>query len=248
MTAPDCSKFDLSFARLAAAFAQQAYLPDPCAGQQDCTGFSPTGIGANYFIQDLGSFAVVVFRGSQSAQDFIQDAKFIETTVDGVGVHSGFWQDFNAVVKQLSLDITDMGKPFICIGHSLGASTAIIAGWQLKKHLAGVTWLGTYALAPARCGDEAFKADYEPLCGNQTWCIVNEDDPVPWLPPVIFGVKRVGQLAFIARDATIKLNPSALAELRYNIDGLDNSLSLLPNHAIEHYIEQLARAMPPPEK
>jgi hypothetical protein len=242
----DFSKFDLDFARQTALLAQRAYLPCPCDNVTDCINFESTGIGANYFVQDMGAFSVVSFRGSQSVEDFVQDAKFIETTVDGVGVHLGFWEDFNTVVKQLSLDLTEVGKPFVCTGHSLGASTAIIAGWQLKKHLTGINWIGTYAHEPARCGNEMFKQDYNALCGNSTWVVAQEGDPVPWLPPVITGAKRGGQLAFVADNATIDINPSALAELRYNIVGaFEDNLDLLPNHAIAHCISQLNKAVPP---
>lgn len=241
----DFAQFDLAFARQTALLAQRAYLPNPCDGNLSCISFQSTGIGANYFIEDMGEFSVVSFRGSQSVEDFVQDAKFIETTVDGVGVHLGFWEDFDTVVKQLSLDLTVMGKPFVLTGHSLGASTALIAGWQLTKHLQGITWLGTYAHEPARAGNEMFKQDYEANCGNRTWCVAMEDDPVPWLPPVITGAKRVGQLAFVAKDATIDINPSALAELRYNVFGMIGDIDLLPNHAIQHCINQLNQAAEP---
>lgn len=237
----DFTQFDVAFAYKAALLAQRAYLPNPCEGQtSDCAAFNASGIGASYFVQDMGEFAVVVFRGSQSVNDFIQDAKFIEVTVDGVGVHQGFWKDVEAVTKQVTLDLTAIGKPFVCIGHSLGADCAILFGWQAVKHLQGLTWLGTYALAPARPGNELWKEDYNKLCGDRTWCIVNEDDPVPWLPPVIMGAKRGGQLAFLLdENLEIDINPSALAELRYNVEDLYDKLELLSHHAIAEYVANL---------
>eukprot|EP00884_Botryococcus_braunii_P010106 jgi/Botrbrau1/19097/Bobra.0077s0011.1 len=183
------------------------------AAYRDSDAFARiTGISNTQMIDDKGKTdvqvhvgwlengtAVFAFRGTESAQDGLQDAKFFRRGIDymekaypGVKAHLGFLQQFSAVVNP---DIEDLnigavlkklsgGKiptRVLCTGHSLGGALATL----------GATWAALeYPTADVRCitfgsprvGNHKFRNAFHSLVATSIR-VVYGADPVPLMPP-----------------------------------------------------------------
>ncbi|HEV2691406.1 MAG TPA: lipase family protein [Verrucomicrobiae bacterium] len=229
---------------------------------------------AQALVQMVGNDIVVAFRGSSAPEDFLQDAKFRMvplTYVDNSGaarVHLGFLEDYAAlavhVVSQVRtlLAATPGAKVFVT-GHSLGGGIAVLCALIFaRQHLpvAGVITFGQ-----PRVGNAAFKALYNdtPVInfnGDEdsppsafldeiTFHVVNADDPVPLLPPLLNGYRDEGNEIFLPRpwcaNRSPKINPAIGFQLFDDLLGVLDSwrhgkLAFLPNHFIRSYRERIA--------
>jgi len=196
---------------------------------------------------------VVAFRGSKEPQDFIQDGKFWMKDLnwsrfDSVAaVHEGFLQDFMAVEKEVVAEVKELlvqnpaAKIYIT-GHSLGGAIVILCALEfsrLKLPIAGV-----YTFGQPRVGNKTFSQIYNDALGNITFHIVNADDPVPLLPPLLFDYRDEGNEIFLPKKAGWQLNPSIGFEFIHNCLGMFQSwcrrrLAFLPNHFMSAYQKRM---------
>ena len=236
---------DINLARRLVQYAKRAYADNPCAAKigASCTVFYSPLTDAEFFVEYVGDNLILTFRGSQSAEDFEQDGRFIRTDVDGLGIHKGFWQDISSVDGKIFSIIKDAGKPVIFTGHSLGADLALLAAWLCARQNLPV--LSVYAFAPARPGNAAFRDNYNKLLYDRTFCFENRDDPVPQIPFLFMGARRVGQLVYLTSPGHFKINPPTWFIAKKNIFGAFSAWrqgrkALFPNHKIDKYITNLA--------
>ncbi|DBA83613.1 hypothetical protein WJX77_012231 [Trebouxia sp. C0004] len=188
-----------------------------------------------------GGTAILAFRGTQTAQDGLQDVKIVRQSIDhlqkmfpGTQAHSGFLQQFAGVCrpdvpeKNMSSVIEQLsGGRFptrvLCCGHSLGGALATL----------GATWAALqYPQADIRCitfgsprvGNKAFKRAFHTLVGTSLR-LVHGGDPVPVLPPAfvyhhVNGAIHImnGKVKLKSRPWHFKLHPNVADHLvaRYN--------------------------------
>lgn len=238
--------FNPKLAARLAEFSRRAYSRSPCSESSStwCLVESSSTTNARVLIEDIGIAIVVAFRGSQSIEDFIQDGKFLRRKYgfDGIEIHDGFLEDIESLISKITPHVREGGKPVLCTGHSLGADLAILGAWLLTK--ANLTVRAVYANAPARPGNAAFKRAYNYILGSRTFCIVNSCDPVPWLPPWVFGNRHVGQKVFLPLKGGYKINPPLGVEwhldmLKILFSWRKGKLAFLPNHEVEKYVHLL---------
>ena len=140
----------------------------------------------------------VVFRGSSSLLNWIDDAEVVKTDYTtypqcNCEVHSGFYKASNGLkaaaiksVKQLQTLYTDY-KQIVVTGHSLGAAVAQLISMELRA--AGIQNT-IYNYGQPRVGDEKYAVFLDTLFDEPLWRFTHNRDPVVHLPPEAFGYKH----------------------------------------------------------
>jgi hypothetical protein len=165
---PSWSSFKPVFATTTEPFAAFAYGPD------DHTAF-------------------LAFRGSQTDDDFLMDAKTelvpytppTDPSLAGIHVERGFYEVFNgldqgALMAMLSA-LASSGGRLVVTGHSLGSALATLTvPLAIAAGIPSANILH-YNQASPKVGDSDFQAYYNGL-GVPTFRLVNTYDAVPKLP------------------------------------------------------------------
>lgn len=158
----------------------------------------------------------LVFRGSHSIKNFIQDIQFLKSDMeldgyDGVYVASGFYKAYMALVDRIAVSLENIlaNNPGInqiyIAGHSLGASLSSIAAIDLKQRL-GYNIVGSYTFGSPRTGNIDFSELYQKVIGN-TRRFTNAGDIVPHLPPILFGFRHVLRENWINGSNIVECSP-----------------------------------------
>jgi predicted lipase len=160
--------------------------------------------GTQGFIADSSDKVIIVFRGTEGSdiKDIITDVLCRKKAFPDLGiagkVHLGFANAFSTVKKTLetTLSKSNLDKPILICGHSLGAALATLAGAALlpvyKKRIR------LYTFGSPRVGDDSFASSISQLYHER---YVDCHDIVTRLPLEIYGYRHVGKLNFI--DANV---------------------------------------------
>jgi hypothetical protein len=155
---------------------------------------SSTGIGGYVATDNARKEIVVSIRGSSNIRNWIANVDFLQTPCSLVAdcyVHTGFqnaWVEIGAAVKT-AVKAARKANPsykIVSAGHSLGGAVATLAATYLRVDGYAVD-LFTYG--SPRVGNEAF-ANFVSAQAGLEWRITHGDDPVPRLPPIIFGYRH----------------------------------------------------------
>jgi len=159
---------------------------------------------------------VAVIRGTDSILDWLHDASFLMVPCPVTGAH-GFTEDgFTAVYKSMriaqanaSLSARDSVKSYLdsgaatsvtVSGHSLGGALATLLTLDVALNTSCRTPT-SYTYASPRTGDHFFAGTYN-ACVPATYRIVNRQDLVPKLPPIL-------PLPYEHVNTEYELNPQA---------------------------------------
>ncbi len=193
---------------------------------------------------------VIAFRGSKAPEDFIQDAKFKLGRIAWIShglwipeVHHGFLEDFDGINTELTALVkaylvkNPTGRIYIT-GHSLGGALAILAALEFQYQKMPIA--GVYTFGQPRVGNWIFRNIYNAALRDLTFHIINADDPVPLLPPLLSGYRDEGNEIYLPRAGGWILNPSIGLEIVDDVLGAFDSwrnrkLAFLPNHFIAEY-------------
>jgi len=147
-------------------------------------------------IDKKNSQIVLSFRGSNSIRNWITNFDFGLTSFPVTGcsncqVHSGFYNAFKESQPKFLPALVAARKAypsfnFIVTGHSLGGAVASIAGASLRT--TGYP-CDIYTYGSPRIGDDALATFISGQAGV-TARITHVDDPVPRLPPLLFGFRH----------------------------------------------------------
>ncbi|MFT5571594.1 MAG: hypothetical protein ACI9FR_000513 [Cryomorphaceae bacterium] len=107
-------------------------------------------------------------------------------------VHMGFARHFELLRPSiehwiLTLPVKDVS--YVCTGHSLGGTLAVLMAQLLGKVGKPVASVMTFG-SPA-VGGQKFSDEY--LCSDRTWRVVDLGDPIPKSTPEYVGFRHVGQ-------------------------------------------------------
>lgn len=211
---------------------------------------------ARAWVAETPTSIMVVFRGSKSPRDYIQDAKFALTKYPCglvmARAHLGFTEDYKSLKDGISSTLLKLsGKPIFVGGHSLGGGEAIPCAVDLKTH--GHRIAAVYTFGQPRVGDSAFRDAYNVILGKVTWRIVNENDivprvpgpPVTWFIPSTWPYRHCGTEVFLPVDGGYVMNPNAWQNGTSNISGLwqafkDHEEVLVGDHHSDAYTKRIA--------
>jgi predicted lipase len=135
------------------------------------------------FVYHDDAQAILAFRGSQTLGDWLYNANVELVAWDGPGrVHHGFlaaldacWSGIAEAAQQLAGQ-----KPLLLTGHSLGGAMAMLAADRL--HRLGAPAAAVVTFGSPKVGDEVFAAAYGENYAGRSVSLLNQGDPVPWLP------------------------------------------------------------------
>ncbi|KAG8158877.1 hypothetical protein KVR01_011320 [Diaporthe batatas] len=134
---------------------------------------------------------VVAFRGSSGIRNWIADLTFLQVPCDytsGCAVHSGFkiaWES----IRDFTMSFVDAALTeypdykLVVTGHSLGGAVGTLAAIEFrnKGHACDL-----YTYGSPRVGNLAF-VKYVTNQAGAEYRATHFDDPVPRLPPILFG-------------------------------------------------------------
>eukprot|EP01027_Heterolobosea_sp_BB2_P004818 GEZU01007414.1.p1 GENE.GEZU01007414.1~~GEZU01007414.1.p1 ORF type:complete len:300 (-),score=60.67 GEZU01007414.1:129-1028(-) len=133
---------------------------------------------------------VVAFRGSQYLVNWITDLTACTVTdyngIKGAKVHTGFYLAYNNVKDQVVAEVQRLTQLYpqfevAVTGHSLGAALATLCAADLAGNR-NIRVSQFYNFGSPRVGNDAFVTFFVSNVPN-AYRVVNEDDPVPHLPP-----------------------------------------------------------------
>lgn len=141
-------------------------------------------------IGELGKNIVIVFRGSDSFEDWVDNLDFRKTDIgNGIKVHVGFWSQIEAITESIfhELNDRDTSKSIYITGHSLGGVLATLLSykfWMLFKIKGCVTF------GSPRVGNKKFQKVFNKRI-KASRRYVNREDTICKVPTVWMGFKHV---------------------------------------------------------
>lgn len=143
---------------------------------------------AGVTISDKQHRIVVVFRGSDSLKDFVQDVKINKVSLgDNVRVHDGFYQQLmgnydqlESIVKKLLQD--NPTYQLYVTGHSLGGALATLYGYMLSNKIDQYITIMTFG--SPRVGNYKFMDSFMKKPNIVHYRITNGRDVITALPIV----------------------------------------------------------------
>ena len=154
---------------------------------------------------DAPPTAVLTFRGTDSIQDLLIDAKFWRRRLPrpGLAVHRGFeralddgWDDIVAVFS--SFHRRYGASTIHLMGHSLGGALALLAAHRLTSHPALGTIASVVTVGCPRVGNANFAREIAKCAPIHR--VVHSSDVVPRVPPLLFGYRHAGAEHWLLPD------------------------------------------------
>lgn len=149
------------------------------------------GIDTQAMVAVRDETVLVAFRGTEplNVKDWIIDARFSLVPGPGGRVHRGFSESLarggeKCLVRRLA-GLAKPGRRLWLTGHSLGGALATLAAAELAAQGLGASVGGVFTFGSPRVGDQGFATAYDAALRDRTWRLVNEDDFVAHLPPLL---------------------------------------------------------------
>ncbi|KAL0057375.1 hypothetical protein AAF712_015984 [Marasmius tenuissimus] len=150
---------------------------------------------------------VVAHQGTNSKNllSILNDAQFLLTDINtdrftsakdkDIEVHSGFQKTFertaDEVLDSVKRGLADFNSTKVQVtGHSLGGSVAVLDALMLKQELDPSIEIQTTLFGLPRVGNQEFADFVDTTLGSTLVRITNQDDPVPRVPPRLFGYQH----------------------------------------------------------
>jgi hypothetical protein len=170
-----------------------------------------TGIGGFVAVDHARKDIILSIRGSNNVRNFITDIVFATVPctnlVSGCLVHAGFNQAWKEIEKAATAAISAaaVANPdyrVIATGHSLGAAVSTLAAAYLRKLSLPVE---IYSYGSPRVGNAAFAQFVSDQAGSE-FRVTHVDDPVPRLPPIVFGFRHTSPEYWLSNGDGNKLD------------------------------------------
>lgn len=140
------------------------------------------GTQVQYFVENITDkpVQVVSIRGTANIKNAIEDAEYIQSTNNNLGifVHKGFAQDTYLVYQDL-LPYLDKSKEIVLTGHSLGAAISTLLMMYLQED--GFKLGLSINFGQPKVTNKVGALKYAKLSLLR---VIDENDVVPLLPPI----------------------------------------------------------------
>lgn len=177
----------------------------------------------------------VVFRGTESLEDWLSDLSLTQTPHPWGNVEKGFFNLYAQCADAVrdAVGSTEAAE-VVVTGHSLGAALAVLAAADLAGFADGPA-LEMYNFAGPRTGDSGFAAKFNQALEGRAWRIVNTEDIVPTLP-LATSLLKSGQVP----HTPLALLLQTLKKFNYThvgqvVNFTVNKGSIVDNHSMELY-------------
>jgi len=181
------------------------------------------------FIARAGSAVYVIFRGTQTAQEWANNLnqKLKPCFIEGCGsVHEGFsaaYQNIRAAMIEALEKVK--GAKVLIAGHSLGAAFATFAAIDIERTLR-LKVHSIYTFGSPRVGNDAFAQAYNGSFAARSFRIVNTSDIVTSIPfPAALGGIVGGYFSHVDTPVDFTLQSDEVEK----------------NHNIHTYLDKLAQ-------
>lgn len=195
------------------------------------------------FAATAGEAIYVVFRGTQTAAEWINNVRVDQVAYPFIGnggnSHRGFTEIYDTVHESIvgtvsSLLASAFYSTLYVTGHSLGGALAVLAGPELSEKTALRPTM--YSFGSPRTGDPTFRQSYSERVA-QSWRIINANDLVPTLPPektvIIVDGNQVKELAYVHVDS------ERIVRFGNPVETPGDLGQIASNHAMCHYYNVL---------
>lgn len=170
-----------------------------------------TGIAGYVAIDNARKEIVLSVRGSNNIRNWITDFVFTWTSCPFVAdckVHQGFqaaWSEISAAALTAINNASAANPDYrvIATGHSLGGAVATLGAVYLRQQ--GLE-LDVYSYGSPRVGNDKF-ANYVTTEGPGEYRVTHTDDPVPRLPPIVFGYRHTTPEYWLSEDSNSTVYP-----------------------------------------
>jgi hypothetical protein len=205
---------DWPAADLMASLSVDAYQPPAAAeesyrqlGFRTCTPVID-GTMTAYVLSD-DDVAVVVFRGTDDASDWLVNLDQFPTYTDHGAVHRGFAAAFERMAPGVAAALKAARPKHIWVtGHSLGGALAVLCAHDLVENRQPLSGLITFGQPMVGKVDFAEHLDRR-LAGKYAH-FVNDADIVPRVPP---GYSHGGSLVWLTEDGIRRSRPKPRSQI-----------------------------------
>ncbi|MFT5387852.1 MAG: triacylglycerol lipase [Candidatus Omnitrophota bacterium] len=248
---PNTTRFNLTNAMALSeaaglAYQEPAQIKDVVLnqwGMTHCECFEKEDTQA--FIAANDKVIIVSYRGTESKEDWMTDAKCKLIPYKQGRAHFGFNKTFKFSAKWLKDTVNkfDNGKQTLWVtGHSLGAALATLAVDFLldKENMFAVN--GLYMFGSPRVGDKYFAENFDKNFKFRTFRFVNDEDIVTRVPLRSMGYKHIGTVRYIDCHGDLHCNnvkwkrwiSKAKSVAARSLDGYAQLKGQYPNSIADH--------------
>ena len=187
----------------------------------------------------------IVWRGSSSPKDFLEDAqvKKVNFVEPGEKVHNGFYTAFESVKEDLYSSINyiisnklDKIKSVVICGHSLGAALTVISSYMICKDFPQIAHLvKNVTIGCPRVGNSIFKDNYNKLVPKSIR-IVNDKDLVTRIPKI--GYTHINEGITLNEKGEV-ITYSSLNPFRHVVEIFlsDVTGEAIKDHMVDNYLK-----------
>lgn len=165
------------------------------------------GVDLRGFVGSVDDLAVLVFRETDSLDDWLRDTVLVQKPALGGLVHKGFADALDALwpIMKAALLAQLPGHDLWLAGHGVGGALAVLAAARLDEQ--GTNVEAVYTFGSPRVGNRDFFSAYRPL----TYRLVNHNDVVAHVPAEdvltggyhYYAYKHVGTLKYFDRHGLL---------------------------------------------
>lgn len=171
---------------------------------------------------------IVAFRGTSSRRNVVTDAEFglvrLRSTSSSTGersteenhlrarakVHAGFQKALAAIVDRVIHEIVRSGCSHVwLLGHSLGGALATLLATEVSAVHPCIIGVCTFGAPPV--GNRSYVELFERKVAVSIR-VVNEDDPIPWSLPQLFGFRHADGLVRVSPCGHFVVLPGFIEE------------------------------------
>ena len=187
----------------------------------------------------------IVWRGSSSPKDFLEDAqlKRVNFIEPGEKVHNGFYTAFSSVKEDLYSSVNnvvsnnlDKIKSVVICGHSLGAALAVISSYMICKDFPQIAHLvKNVTIGCPRVGNSTFKDNYNKLVPKSIR-IVNDKDLVTRIPKI--GFTHINEGITLNENGEV-ITYSSLNPFRHVVEIFISDVTgeAIKDHMVDNYLK-----------